>query len=64
MGFQPRQVKEGIGATLALELPFAGGGHAGRGMSSIVAWLRGGVQRRGFAGDGQVQVDAVQQRAR
>lgn len=60
---QPRQVEEGIGAMLALLLALAGGGDQAGGAGGVVALLPGRGEGGGFAGDGQVQVDAVQQGA-
>lgn len=60
---QAGQVEEGIGAALALLLQRAGGGDLGGSVGAVVVTVGGWGQRRGFAGNGQVQVDTVQQRA-
>ena len=60
---QPRQIEEGVGAALAFVLTFPGFSHLLGDHGGIVSRFAPGVQRRGFPGDGQVQVDAVQQRA-
>src|SRR5213080_4588897 len=60
---QPRQVEEGIGTTLTPLLPFAGIGDQQGGTGGVIAGWSRRVERRGFASDGQVQVDAIQQRA-
>lgn len=64
MRAQPRQIEKGVGATLALLLAFPGLCHQGGGVGRVCPGLRGGVQGGGFPGDGQVQVDSVEQRAR
>lgn len=60
---QPGQVEEGVGAALASQLPTAGPAYflGGGGAVQPVSDRRAEVG--GFAGDRQVQVDAVQQRA-
>lgn len=63
MHAQAGQVEEGVGAALALLLQCAGGGDLGGSVGAVVVTVDGWGQRRGFAGNGQVQVDTVQQRA-
>ncbi len=63
MHAQAGQVEEGVGAALALLLQCAGGGDLGGSVGAVVIIVGGWGQRRSFAGNGQVQVDTVQQRA-
>lgn len=63
MATQALEVEEGVGAALAIELALAGTGHVGSGAGAVLATGKRVVQRRGFAGHGQVQVDAIEQRA-
>lgn len=60
---QAGQLEKGVGTALALLLSFACGSHlpcdVGTG-GAVVGAVR---ERRGFTGDGQVQVDAIKQRA-
>lgn len=64
MTAQPRQIKEGVGATLAFVLPLPGVGDQYRRSGGVIAGFERRIQRRGFASDGQVQVDPVQERPR
>ena len=63
MAFQTRQIEKGIGAALALLLDFTGLGDPLGGAGAAVAghWRR--IERGRLAGDRQVQIDAVEQRA-
>ncbi|RON08172.1 hypothetical protein BK659_16575 [Pseudomonas brassicacearum] len=63
MSAQTRQVEEGIGTALALLLAVPGFGDDERRAGCVIANLLRGVERGGFAGDGQVQVDTVKQRS-
>lgn len=60
---QPRHIQKSIGAALTpiLTIPCVGNQcrSAGRGFTALYA----GIEGCGFSGDGQVQVDTVQQRA-
>lgn len=60
---QALEIEKRVGAALAIELALAGLGHGFRGACTVLAAGLGVVQRGGFAGDGEVQVDAVEQRA-
>lgn len=60
---QALEVEKRVGAALAIELALAGLGHGFRGAGTVLATGLGVVQGGGFAGDGEVQVDAVEQRA-
>lgn len=63
MPAQAGKVEKGIGAALALLLALAGEGDLAGDGGAVGAVVAGGGQRGGFAGDGDVQVDAVEQRA-
>src|SRR5690606_34463774 len=59
---QAGKVEKGIGHTLAAHLPLTRVRHFGRGLGSAFTLMQWGVQSGAFTGDGQVQVDTVQQR--
>ena len=61
---QTRQVKEGIGATLALLLTLPSLGNQRRRGRRVVAGLPDRIKGSDFPGDRQVQVDTIQQRPR
>lgn len=63
MKSQPGQIEECIGAALAILLNAPGARHDGRDRCAAFARWRCGVERGGFTGHGQVQVDAVEQGA-
>ena len=63
MAPQAGQVEKGIGTALALALQLACPGDSGGGFGAVVARLWPGVEGGGLAGHGQVQVDAIEQRA-
>ncbi|MNF91592.1 hypothetical protein D3C84_741980 [compost metagenome] len=58
---QARQIKESVRAALAFVLTLSGVGDQQRGSGGVIAGFECRIQRRGFPGDGQVQVNAVQQ---
>lgn len=60
---EPGQVEEGVGAALASQLPTPGSADFPGGGGTVEPTADGRAQVCGFAGDRQVQVDAVQQRA-
>lgn len=60
---QAGKVEEGIGAALALLLALAGEGDLAGDGGAVGAVVSGGRKGGGFAGDSEVQVDAVEQRA-
>lgn len=60
---QAGQVEEGIGTTLAPDLPVARHGHLGGGRGGVRAVQSWCAEGGGLAADAQVQVDAIQQRA-
>lgn len=64
MAAQAGEIEEGVGAALARLLDPACTRHLGGDRCAVLAAGRRRVERSGFAGDGQVQVDAVEQRAR
>src|SRR5690606_41224391 len=64
MAAQAGEVEEGVGAALARLLDPACTRRLGGDRCSVLAADRRRVERSGFAGAGQVQVDAVEQRAR
>lgn len=59
---QPGQVEKRIGTALALQLNASSIGHLFSDDLCCLATGKRGVQRRGFARDGQVQVDTIKQR--
>ncbi len=59
---QPWQIQKRVGAALAFFLPFSSVGNLCGRRRGVIAGRLGGVQRRGFTRDRQVQIDPVQQR--
>mgnify|MGYP007090654815 CR=1 FL=1 len=61
MTAQAGQVEEGVGAALALLLALSGEGDLAGDGGAVGAVVGGGSKGGGFAGDGEVQVDTVEQ---
>ncbi len=60
---QALQVEERVGAALPLKLKAPCPSHFGRGLRTARAYAGRWLQAGGFAGDGQVQIDSVEQGA-